>query len=766
MTTALTYRDGDPFPGTIGSTKATSIPAWPVGPRAPAAAPNVLLVVLDDVGFAQLGCFGSDIATPTFDRLAADGLRYRNFHTTAMCSPTRACLLTGRNHHTCGMGGITDLAMGYPGYHGRIPKSCGFVSDVLRREGWATYAVGKWHLAPSDELHAGASKERWPLGQGFERYYGFIGAETNQFFPDLTIDNRQVRFDPPPGYHLTEDLVDQAITMVDDLRGADPTKPFFMYLAFGACHAPHQAPREYIDRYAGHFDGGWDRWREAIFARQLASGVMPAGSALSPRPGWVQDWDTLDPAEQRLYARMMEVFAGFLTHTDHHLGRLVDHLERRGELDNTIIIALSDNGASAEGGPNGTFNENMVFNALPHDLQVNLSKIDELGGPNTYGHYAWGWAMAGNTPFKRWKRETHEGGIGDPLIVRWPGAPDPGGVRQHYTHAVDIGATVLDACGVAMPAVLNGVAQEPLAGRSIRPSVFDGAAPEFRHTQYYEQFACRAVYHEGWKAVAFHPMGLVSYTADEDPNTPFDLDRWELYHVAADPSECEDLAAAMPDKLREMQDVWWREAGRYSALPLQSSRAFAEGRPSQVPERDRYVFRPNTAPVSEEVAPNTKLRPHRITARVTIPDGGAQGVLLAQGGRFGGYSLFVVDGRAHYALNFAGLSTTTLAAPAPLGEGRHVVTVELAPLVGLAMRAELLVDDAVVATADIERTAPFRFAIAGEGLCCGYDDGTAVSELYQSPFPFTGAIEDVVVDVSGEPVSDGDAALNHAWMTQ
>lgn len=766
MANVLTYRDGDPFPGRVGSTKATSIPAWPVGPRAPAGAPNVLVVVLDDVGFAQLGCFGSDIETPTFDRLAAEGLRYRNFHTTAMCSPTRACVLTGRNHHTCAMGGITDLAMGFPGYNGRIPKSCGFISEVLRREGWATFAVGKWHLAPSDELHAAASRERWPLGQGFERFYGFVGAETNQFFPDLAVDNHQIRFDPPAGYHLTEDLIDRSITMIDDLRGADPTKPFFMYLAFGACHAPHQAPQDFIDRYAGRFDGGWDRWREATFARQVAYGVVPDGSTLSPRPTWVQDWGTIGAPEQRLYARMMEVFAGFLTHTDHHLGRLIDHLDKSGELDNTIVIAMSDNGASAEGGPNGTFNENLLFNALSHDLQANLAKIDDLGGPLTYGHYPWGWAMAGNTPFKRWKRETHEGGIGDPLIVRWPGAPDPGAVRHQYVHAIDIAASILDGCGVEMPASLNGVTQEPLAGASLRPSVFDAAAPEHRITQYYEQFACRAVYHNGWKAVAFHSMGLVRYTADDDPNRPFELDQWELYNVAEDPAECVDLAQAMPGKLREMQDVWWREAGRYSALPLQSARAFAEGRPAQVPHRDRYVFRPHTAPVSEEIAPNTKLRPHRISARVEIPARGAEGVLLAQGGRFGGYSLFVLDQRLHYTMNFAGLSSTTLAATTALAPGRHLAAAELTPLGGLAMRAELLVDGVTVASADIDKSASYRFAIAGEGLCCGFDGGTAVSDLYESPFPFTGTIGDVVVDVSGDPVTHEEAAVNLAWITQ
>src|SRR5262245_37426727 len=344
MSKPLVYHDGEPFPGRVAATFGDSIPAWPVPRRAPAGAPNVVLVVLDDVGFAQLGCFGSDIDTPNFDRLAADGLRYRNFHTAAMCSPTRACLLSGRNHHTCAMGGITDLAMGFPGYHGRIPKSCGFTSEVLRQSGWATFAVGKWHLAPSDELHAAASRDRWPLGQGFERYYGFIGAETNQWAPDLTIDNRLVRFDPPPGYHLTEDLVSQAIAMVGDVQAADPAKPFYMYLAFGACHSPHQAPREFIDRYRGQFDEGWDGWSEEVVARQIRLGGVPPGTRLNERPAWVRPWASLSAGERRLAARMMEVFAGFLTHTDHHLGRLLEFLRRTGVLDDTLVIALSDNG--------------------------------------------------------------------------------------------------------------------------------------------------------------------------------------------------------------------------------------------------------------------------------------------------------------------------------------------------------------------------------------------------------------------------------------
>ena len=782
----LTYRDDEPFPGRVGTTLADSVPAWPMAARAPHDAPNVLLVVLDDVGYAQLGCFGSDIATPNIDALAARGLRYRNFHTTAMCSPTRACLLTGRNHHTCGIGGITDLAMGFPGYHGRIPKRCGFVSEVLRQHGWATFAVGKWHLAPSDEVHAAAPRDRWPLSQGFERYYGFVGAETNHWAPDIVVDNtvvggRALGGGPfPDGYHLTEDLADRTIAMVRDLRAVDARKPFFGYLALGACHAPHHAPRDWIDRYRGHFDRGWDEWRARTHARQIELGILAAATPLSERPEWVQEWATLGAAEQRAYARMMEVYAGFLSHTDHHIGRVLDFLEHSGELDRTLVMVLSDNGASAEGGPHGTFNENFLFNGLAHDLDGTMARLDELGGPNSYGHYPWGWAFAGNTPFKRWKRETHEGGIGDPLVVIAPTRlgfepAQRGAVRAQYVHAVDIGATILDACGVEMPAMLNGVPQEPVAGRSLLPSVRSADAPEHRTTQYYEQFACRAIYHEGWKAVAFHSMGVVRYTDTEqdDPFRPFDSDRWELYHVAVDPAETNDLAAEEPQRLRALQDLWWREAGRYGALPLHSVRAFAVGRPVAIEPSSRIAYRPGAAPVPEEVAPSTKLRAHRIVAAIDVPlDGTADGVVLAQGGRFGGFSLWLRDATPRYTYNFAGLEVTTVVAPQRLAPGRHVVGVDIVPTgeapnggPATAMQVELHVDGRTVGERLVARTSPFRFTLAGEGLCCGYDDGTPVGD-YAAPFPCTATILEVVVDVSGEPYVDVAKAVAHAWATQ
>ncbi|MDZ4278326.1 MAG: arylsulfatase, partial [Dehalococcoidia bacterium] len=427
------------FGGVIGRYRNESTPWWPQPARPPDGAPNVLIVLLDDVGFAQLGCFGSDIDTPVLDGLAANGLRYNNFHTTALCSPTRACVLTGRNHHSAGMGRLVELPTGFPGYTGRIPTSCGFLSEMLLPHAYAAYAVGKWHLTPDDEWHLGATRERWPLGRGFERFYGFFGGETNQFAPALFYDNHCV---PAPrtweeGYHLTEDLAGRAIEFVGDLKAGDPGKPFFLYFCTGACHSPLQAPRDSIERYRGRFDQGWDRWREQTLERQRASGLLQEGAELSPRPDWVPAWDSLPADEQRLYARYQECFAGYLSHADHHIGRLLAFLSELGELDNTLVFVLSDNGASSEGGPQGSLNDVRPWNLAGSTVEEGLRRIDEIGGPFVHNNYPWGWTVAGNTPFRRWTRETHEGGVADPLLVHWPrGIAARGELRSQYVHAI------------------------------------------------------------------------------------------------------------------------------------------------------------------------------------------------------------------------------------------------------------------------------------------------------------------------------------------
>jgi arylsulfatase len=753
-----------PFKGVIGRYHHDSTPWWPDPERAPAGAPNVVLLVLDDVGFAQLGCFGSDIATPTLDRLAAGGLRYTNFHTTALCSPTRACLLTGRNHHSVGMGRIIELATGFPGYCARVPRSAGFLPEMLVPRGWAAWAVGKWHLTPEDECHLAASRARWPLGRGFERWYGFFGGETHQFDPALVEDNHHVA--PPrsieEGYHLTEDLVDRAIGLVKDLRAVDREKPFFLYLCTAACHSPHQAPPDWIERYRGRFDAGWDVWREETLARQIAAGVLPPGTALSPRPGWVPAWDDLSADERRLYARFMEAFAGFLSHTDHHLGRLLAFLEETGDLDDTLVLALSDNGASSEGGPHGSVNDLRPWNMAARPVDEALRRIDEIGGPRCHNNYPWGWTVAGNTPFRRWKREVHEGGVADPLIVHWPrGIAARGELRRQYVHAIDVAPTILEALGVEAPATIAGVAQAPLEGTSFAYTLNDAAAPERHVTQYYEMFGCRAIYHRGWKAVTYHPI--------QDPTLSFDQDRWELYDVTRDPTECHDLAPREPARLRELVELWWAEAERYQVLPLDNRAisALVLERPSQVPQRRRYVYYPGASPVPEAAGVNVRNRSHRIVAEAEIPPGGAAGVLVAQGSLLGGWALYVKDGRLHYAHNFVGMEEHRVTSDAVLAPGARALAFRFTRTGEHEGTGELLVDGAVAGRVDIPRFTPTRFSLTGAGLACGRSpSGLAVTDDYRAPFPFTGTLRRVVVEVDGPPYRDAEGEARVAVTTQ
>ncbi len=742
------------FAGRIGRYHWDSEAWWPEEPRPPAGAPNVLLVVLDDVGFAQLGCFGSDIATPNLDRLAAGGLRYSSFHTTALCSPTRACVLTGRNHHAVGMGRIADLATGFPGYDARIPPSCAFLPAMLTPHGYAAYAVGKWHLTSEDETHLGARRDRWPLSRGFERFYGFFPGETHQFVPALVHDNHLV--EPPrgvdDGYHLTADLVDRAIEQLEDLRNVDVDKPWLLYLATGACHSPHQSPRPWIERYAGHFDVGWDVWREATLARQKAEGLLPDHTELSPRPGWVPAWDDLDATERRVYARYMEAFAGFLSHTDAEIGRLLDRVEAMGELDDTLVVVLSDNGASSEGGPTGSLNDVRVWNVLPRTVEEADERLEEIGGPRIHNNYPWGWTVAGNTPFRRWKRETHEGGVADPLIVHWPaGIRARGEVRGHYVHAIDITPTLLDVIGVPSPAEVGGVVQHPLDGVSFASTFDDAGAAEVHTTQYYEMLGCRALYDDGWKAVVYQEI------QSDEPR--LDVAVWELYDLRVDPAECHDLAAAHPDRLSAMVDRWWEEAERNQVLPL-DNRPFSElvfGRAPSVRPRSTYTYWPHRAPVPESVAVNVRGRSHTVSAHVTIPPDVAvvEGVLAVQGSVLGGWSFHLLgDGRLCYVHNLAGWRTYRVdAAIGRLAPGDHVLAFRFDP-----PRGTLLVDGTVVGEGEIARTAWSRFSLTGAGLTAGWSpDLSPADEDYRGRFEFTGTLHRVEVDVSGEPLVDPDA---------
>jgi len=754
------------FQGTIGRYHHESEPWWPEPVRAPEGAPNVLVVVLDDVGYAQLGCFGSDLDTPTFDRLAAGGLRYANFHTTALCSPTRACLLTGRNHHSVGMGRIVELATGFPGYDARIPRSCGFLPEALVPAGYATWAIGKWHLTPEDELHAGASRARWPLGRGFERFYGFFEGETHQFGPALVEDNHltQQPYAAEDGYHLTEDLADQLMARVSDLRAVDPDKPFFAWFALGACHSPHQAPPEWLERYRGRFDEGWDAWRPAALARQKELGLLPEHTVLSDRPDWVPAWDQLSADERRLYARYMEAFAAYLSHADHHVGRVVDHLAETGDLDDTIIVVVSDNGASSEGGPVGSVNDVRPWNALPRTVEEAVARIDEIGGPDIHNNYPWGWTVAGNTPFRRWKREVHEGGVADPMIVHWPtGIAARGEVRHQYVHAIDVAPTILDLLGVEAPASIGGVEQRPMEGASFAATFADAEAPDPRDTQYYEMFGCRAIRHEGWKAVVYHPI-----QADEPP---LEDDTWELYDLRADPSETVDLAAEHPDVLADLQRRWWEEAERYQVLPL-DNRPFSEfvlGRPPGVPPRERYVYRPGTSMVPEPAAVNLKNRDHRIVADVegpSTPGERVEGVLLAQGSILGGFSFHLIRGRLVYVHNNSGLHITRIEAPAFLSAGPHRVEMRYTKTGDHRGDVELRVDDTKWGQGTIEHGIMNRISITGHGLTCGRAEGEPPCKDYRAPFEFSGVLHRVVVEVFDEPWLDPEAEADDAIRRQ
>ena len=746
--------------GSVGRDWRTSTPWWPPEPAAPDSAPNVLLVVLDDVGFAQLGCYGSDIDTPLLDRLAAEGVRLCNFRTTALCSPTRACLLTGRNHHRNAMGRVTELAVGFPGYRGRPPRENGFLSEILRARGYATYAVGKWHLTPADEVHMGAPRDTWPLARGFDRWYGFHGGETHQFVPALYHDNHSVR--PPrrleDGYHLTADLADRAIEYVGDLRAVDPVRPFLCYFATGACHSPHQAPPAWIARYRGRFDAGWDEWRRAVHARQLATGVLPPGTLLSPRPGWVPAWVELDARAKAVASRFMECFAAFLSHTDAELGRVLAFLEDLGELDDTLVIVVSDNGASAEGGPDGSINDVRLTNLDPAGTGEMVDRIEEIGGPTSHNNYPWGWAMAGNTPFKRWKREVHHGGVAAPCIVRWgPLSESAGGVRHQFVHAVDVLPTVLELAGVEPPEVLDHVPQSGIDGTSFAYLLGPrGGGEEERHTtQYFEMFGSRAIYHDGWKAVAYHPVGPL-YDDGLDPNAPFDDDVWELYDLRTDLAEVTDLAPTRPELVTALVARWWEEAERNQVLPLDNRVLWALLHPKPTARVDRAIARyfPGGAQVPEAVALDVQGRSHMLRALVDVPsDALCEGVLLALGSVLGGWSFHVLGGRLRYVHNLYGKERSTVEAEEPLAPGLHDVAadveMDLGDAPGLGATVVLRCDGREVGSGRVGRFTRSGFNGVGAGLVCGAEWGPAVGEGYAAPFTFTGAILRAEIEARG-----------------
>ena len=779
------YKPGTAFTGVIGRTFDKSSPAWPEPLRAKKGAANVIFIVQDDTGFGQLGCYGGPIKTPNLDSLAANGLLYNSMHTTALCSPTRSCILTGRNHHSNAMSCITEGSTGYPGGNGNIPFENGFLSEILVDNGYSTFAVGKWHLTPADQISAAGPYNRWPLGRGFERYYGFLGGDTHQYYPELVYDNHSVEPEKTPeeGYHLTEDLVDKAIAFIADTKQVAPDKPFFLYLAPGCAHAPHHVPKEWADQYKGQFDDGWDALREKTFKRQKELGIVPKDAVLSRHDPDVQDWQKLSADERKLYARMMEVFAGFVTHADHHYGRLFEFLKSIGAFENTLIMFISDNGASAEGGPTGSVNENKFFNNVPDSLEENLKKIDELGGPSTFNHYAWGWTHAGNTPFKRWKRETYRGGVSDPFLVHWPkGIKAKGQVRTQYAHAIDMMPTVLEALGLEAPTSIKGVTQSPIEGHSFAHAFDDAKAPSKHITQYFEMFGHRSIYHDGWRAVcpwpgtSFVESGLgFGAPIDYAKLTELDAKGWELYNLEKDFAETNNLAEKERAKLIEMIGTWYVEAGKYNVLPIDSrgTARLVEERPQLTVARKSYTFYSGTQMVPANSGPAVLNRPHSITADVEIPKGGAEGCLMSAGDVQGGFAFYLQNGKLHYVYNYVGSEFFHTESKDNVPEGRHKLRFEfevtgkpdIAKGKGAPGKAQLYVDGKLVGEGDVAVTMPLSIGLAG-GIVCGADTGSPVWDKYKPPFKFTGTIHNVTVDLSGELIKDHEAEARIAMARQ
>ena len=690
----------------------------------------MVLVVFDDLGFSHLGCFGSDIDTPHIDRLAAGGLRYTNFHTTALCSPTRACLLSGRNHHAVGMRFLSNVDTGFSNCRGVISSRAATLAEVLSDNGYATFALGKWHLANLEDCGPAGPFDHWPLHRGFDRFHGFLGGATDQFSPELVVDNHPV--DPPSGegYHLSEGLVDEAIAMISTQQATAPSRKFFTYLAFGATHSPHQAPAEYLERYRGRFDDGWDAARQRWWTRQREMGIIPPDTELSPRNRGVEPWDDLADDQRRLYSRMQEAFAGFLTHADAQVGRLVAYLEDADLLEDTLFIVLSDNGASQEGGRHGSVNENVFFNRMRSDPTEMVTHLDEIGGPNLYNNYPWGWAQAGNTPLRFYKQNTYEGGIRDPLVVHWPSRITEGGLRDQYLHAIDVMPTILDLVGVQAPAQRRGVDQMPIDGVSFVSTLASAEAPGVRTTQYYEMLGHRAIWHEGYKAVTMHRAG-----------TPFEDDEWALYDTRTDVAEIHDLSATQPEKLTELIELWWTEAERHNVLPLDDRgvELFVLRRPGSEAEVARQRFTTAVPHLERFKVPDVRNRSFEIGASIEVgPD--AAGVLVASGSRTGGMVLHVEGGRLVFEYNFLG-TIARLVSDVTLPAGSLEVGVTYAKTAEHHGTATLYLQQGeertVVGAMELD-TMPYRQTLYGMDI--GRDLGPTVSPSYDGPNGFGGEL--------------------------
>ncbi len=720
---------------------------------APEGAPNVVIVLIDDIGFGASSAFGGPIEMPTLEKLAGGGLKYNRFHTTALCSPTRTALLTGHNHHANNAGAIMELATAFPGNTGIRPKEITTLAEILRQNGYSTGAFGKYHETPPWEVSISGPMDRWPTGSGFDKFYGFIGGETNQWAPALFDGVTRVEHKQSPDYHFTVDMTDQAINWFSAQQALTPDKPFYLYFATGATHAPHHAPKEWIAKYKGRFNGGWDKMREETFQRQKKLGVIPADTKLTPRPAEIPAWDDMSDDQKRLFERQMETFAGFAEHTDHEVGRLVAQLEAIGELENTLFFYIvGDNGASAEGGPEGAYNEMMALNGIIGTADQMMGHIEEWGGPNTFPHFAIGWAHACNTPFQ-WTKQvaSHFGGTRNGMVMHWPkGIKAKGEVRSQFHHVIDVAPTALEAAQIPQPTMVNGVKQRPMDGVSMLYSADAPKAPDQRTTQYFEMFGNRGIYHEGWVACTRHsiPWLMVPLPAVKD-------DIWELYKVDEDFSEANNLAEENPAKLKELQAVFETEALRNHVYPIDDRRSerfnpAIAGRPDLLNGRKTLTVYPGMTGMLENAFINVKGVRHTIAAEVELKDDKTQGVILAQAGSFGGWALYMKDGKAHHEYNFFGLERTKIASETALAPGKHVISYEFIPdekKPGTGGKSILSVDGEKVAEGQIPKTQPFVFS-ADEGADVGLDGETNVSNDYQPgpPSAFTGEIIRVTVE--------------------
>ncbi len=732
------------FEGTIGRTVADSEPWFDEPPHPGTDAPNVVLVLLDDTGFAQLGCYGSDIDTANVDALAANGVQFTNFHVTPLCSPTRASLLTGRSQHAVGMRSLSNFRTGFPNQLGHISNHAATVAEVLRESGYATFCVGKWHLAPMEQCSAAGPFDQWPLARGFDRFYGFLEGETDQFHPELTCDNHPIEppAKPEDGYHLSEDLVDQLLKMVSDSKGVRPDRPFFAYLPFGATHAPHQAPAGYLEKYRGKYDDGWDVVRERWYRRQLELGVIPEGTQLAPRNPGVDAWDSLPENQKRLACRLQEAFAAFLDHTDDQIGRLIDGLRAMGQFDNTVFVLLADNGASQEGGPFGVMHEMKFFNGILETPDEAIGKIDQIGGPHSHTNYPWGWAQCGNSPFKWYKQNTHEGGVHVPMIVHASGhiAADQAGTgRGQFVNVADIVPTIYEIVGVTAPDTYRGIEQLPVTGQSFASVLADPSAPATNTLQYFEMGGSRALVagdrESLWKAVCKHTQG-----ADYDTET------WELYHLTDDWSECHDLAEAQPAKLAELVDLWWREAERQGALPLDDrlvelfGARFRSNSPHPVDRR--YVYRPPMSPMPMQATAAIGGRSFDLIATVTR-EVGQDGVLFATGTQNSGISVFVQRDRLVVDYN-AFDDHTVLESTIEVPVGTSTLVVKLRRGDGRSGSLALEVNGRAAGSTMLPL---FMRMMSSVGPSIAYDHGSPVSNRYEAPFPFAGKLHEVVIQL-------------------